>query len=171
MRFISYVFMLASLSFMVSCGGGGEEKKDSKEPIKIGASESNKKSDSNTVNLGLTGNDLMKYDKTEFRVKAGQEVTLTLRHIGKMELLVMGHNFVLLKQGVDLATFGQDATLAGKEKDWIPNDGKDIIAHTKMIGGGQSTSVTFTAPDPGTYDFLCSFSGHWATMKGKFIVE
>ncbi len=169
MRFIYYAFMCASLSLMISCGGG--DKKEEKKSIQIGNSDSTNKTSDNSVNIGLTGNDLMQYNKTEIRVKAGQEVTLTLRHIGKMELLVMGHNFVLLKSGVDMVAFGQDATMAGKDKDWIPNDGKDIIAHTKMIGGGQSTSVTFTAPEPGTYDFLCSFSGHWATMKGKFIVE
>ncbi|MBT8261281.1 MAG: azurin, partial [Bacteroidia bacterium] len=38
-------------------------------------------------------------------------------------------------------------------------------------GGGQSTSVTFMAPEVGTYDFICSFPGHSALMKGKFIVE
>ena len=40
-----------------------------------------------------------------------------------------------------------------------------------MIGGGQTTSITFTAPAAGTYDFICSFPGHSGLMKGKFIVE
>jgi azurin len=169
MRFIYGVFMCASLSLMISCGGG--DKKEEKKSVTIGATDTQKKEDSNSVNIGLTGNDLMQFDKTEIRVKAGQEVTLTLRHIGKIELLVMGHNFVLLKQGVEINPFAQEATMAGKAADWIPNNGKDVIAHTKMIGGGQSTSITFTAPAAGTYDFICSFSGHSATMRGKFIVE
>lgn len=170
MKYFKNIFMLALLSFMVSCGGG-EEKKEEKNSVKIGTSKSTKKESSNAVNIGLTGNDLMQFDKKEIRVKAGQEVTLTLRHVGKMELIVMGHNFVLLKPGVEVGTFAQEATISGKATDWIPNDGKDVIAHTKMIGGGQSTTVTFTAPEAGTYDFLCSFSGHFGTMKGKFIVE
>ena len=41
----------------------------------------------------------------------------------------------------------------------------------KLIGGGEETTVTFDAPAKGTYDFICSFPGHYALMKGKFIVE
>ena len=170
MKFIKYVVVLAALSFMVSCGGG-EKKKEEKESIKIGNTDSPKKESSNAVNIGLTGDDLMQFDKKEIRVKAGQEVTLTLRHKGKMELLVMGHNFVLLKQGVEIPAFSIEAADAGPAKDYIPNDGMDVIVHTKMIGGGQSTSITFTAPPAGTYDFICSFPGHSGTMNGKFIVE
>ena len=123
------------------------------------------------MNVGLTGNDLMQFDKKEIRVKAGQKVTLNLRHIGKLDLVAMGHNFVLLKEGTDMQVFAAAASEAGKDNDWIPNGGADVIAHTKMIGGGQSTSVTFDAPAAGTYDFVCSFPGHVALMKGKFIVE
>jgi len=170
MKILKYVVLFASLSFMVSCGGG-EKKKEEKESIKIRNTDSPKKESGNAVNIGLTGNDQMQYDKNEIRVKAGQEVTLTLRHVGKMELLVMGHNFVLLKEGVKIPDFAIEAGNAGPPKGWIPNDGKDVIAHTKMIGGGQSTSITFTAPAAGTYDFICSFPGHWGVMKGKFIVE
>ena len=169
MKYIYCVFMCASLSLMISCGGG--EKKEDKKSIKIGNTDTPKKESGNSVNIGLTGNDLMQYDKKEIRVKAGQEVTLTLRHIGKSEKIVMGHNFVLLKQGVDIATFCADAGTAGVSKDWIPADGKDAIAYTKMLGGGESTTVTFTAPPAGTYSFVCSFPGHWATMNGTFIVE
>ena len=46
-----------------------------------------------------------------------------------------------------------------------------IVAHTKMLGGGESDVITFTAPAAGEYEFLCSFPGHFAMMKGKFIVK
>lgn len=170
MKFIKYIFVFTALSFMVSCGGG-EKKKEEKKSVKIGSTDSPKKESSNAINIGLTGNDLMQFDKKEIRVKTGQKVTLTLRHTGKMELILMGHNFVLLKQGIEIPAFAIEAATAGAPKDWIPNDGKDVIAYTKMIGGGQSTSITFTAPAAGTYDFICSFPGHSGTMKGKFIVE
>ena len=49
--------------------------------------------------------------------------------------------------------------------------GKDIIAHTDLIGGGESATVEFTVTEAGTYDFLCSFPGHSAIMKGKLIAE
>ena len=164
------IFALALVAFsLVACGG--KEKKEEKEEVKIGTQTETKSADSNTVNVGLTGNDLMQYDKSEIRVKAGQEVTLTLRHIGQQDLLVMGHNFVLLKPGVSITEFSLKAAEAGQSSDWIPDEGKDVIVNTKMIGGGESTSITFMAPEAGTYDFICSFPGHSAMMKGKFIVE
>ena len=45
---------------------------------------------------------------------------------------------------------------------------------TDMIGGGQETSVTFdmSSLDPsGDYSYFCTFPGHYAIMKGKFIIE
>ncbi|MGD1893724.1 MAG: plastocyanin/azurin family copper-binding protein [Cyclobacteriaceae bacterium] len=46
-----------------------------------------------------------------------------------------------------------------------------MIVHTKFIGGGESDTITFEAPSPGTYDYICSFPGHYALMQGKLIVE
>ena len=43
-----------------------------------------------------------------------------------------------------------------------------------MIGGGEESSVTFnlSALEAGQdYIFFCSFPGHYALMKGQFIVE
>jgi azurin len=87
-----------------------------------------------------------------------------------MDKNVMGHNFVLLKSGVDIIVFGGKAATA-KDTEYIPDSGVDVIAHTKLIGGGETAVVEFDAPEAGTYDFLCSFPGHYAIMKGKFIVE
>ena len=168
MRIKGFLAVIALATIMVSCGEG--EKKETKEAVKIGSKKVTTKEDSNTANLALAGNDLMKYDKEELTVKAGQEVTLTFRHIGKIGIKVMGHNFVLLKPGTSIPEFSAAAATAGEAGDWIANEDQ-IIAHTKMIGGGQSTSVTFTAPAAGTYDFICSFPGHSGLMKGKFIVE
>ena len=123
-----------------------------------------------TAEVTLNSNDAMKFDMSEIRVKEGQTVTLTLHHTGKLPKEAMGHNFVLLNQGVVMADWATEAVKA-KDNDYIPNDGKDVIAHTKTIGGGESTTVTFTAPAKGNYDFLCSFPGHYAMMNGKFIVE
>ena len=121
------------------------------------------------VNIGIGSNDLMQFDKKTLRVKAGKTVTLTLRHTGKMPKNVMGHNFVLLKRGVDMVDFAIKAMNAA-DTDYIP-EGDDTIAYTKIIGGGESATISFRAPAKGSYDFLCSFPGHYAIMNGKFIVE
>lgn len=154
---------------MVACG---EEKKDKtgfsyertseKEPVST--------SDNNLAELVITGNDLMKFNKSELKAKAGQKVKLTLRHVGKSDKMVMGHNVVILKLGTDIAMFAGKAAMS-KDNDYIPEATTDVIAHTKMIGGGETAVVEFTAPEAGEYDFICSFPGHFGMMKGKFIVE
>ncbi len=127
--------------------------------------------DANAVQITLNAGDDMRYDQLELKVKEGSTVKLTLNHTGKAPKLAMGHNFVLLNTGVDVNKFDQDA-VGAKDTDYIPaSHASDIIAHTKLIGGGETTDVTFKAPAKGTYDYICSFPGHAATMHGKFIVE
>ncbi|WP_100614269.1 azurin [Confluentibacter citreus] len=174
-RHINYVLVtIFSLVIFTSCGGEKKEEQQ-KETIKLGVQkeEEEPKADvnSNVTEIVITGDDMMKFDLSEIKVKAGQKVKITLRHKGKMDVNVMGHNFVILKQGVDVAEFGAKAAVARDTK-YIPaGSEKDIVAHTDLIGGGQTSSIEFDAPEAGTYDFLCSFPGHYALMKGKFIVE
>ncbi len=165
---VKVAYMLILSIALVSCGG--KEKKEDKPKIQLkGQSDSSASEDPNTAVISITGNDLMRFNKTEIKVKAGQKVKLTLTHVGKMDVNIMGHNFVLLKQGTDLQKYVLKA-VDFKDNDYIP-DGDETIAHTKMLGGGQNDTVEFDAPAPGTYDFICSFPGHLALMKGKFIVE
>ena len=170
MKLFKYLLLsFLTITILTACGGEEKKKEDSKK-VKIGTKKEKKKSDENVANVVLTGNDLMQFDKTEIRVKAGQKVKLTLRHIGKMDINVMGHNVVILKQGVVPSEFAAKAATE-KDNEYLPQGTQDIIAHTKLIGGGQVTTIEFDAPEVGTYDFLCSFPAHFALMKGKFIVE
>ena len=113
---------------------------------------------------------MMQYDKNELMAKAGEKITLTFRHVGQLDKRVMGHNFVLLKPGTNITGFANEAASAGAAADWIPNDGAQVIAHTKMLGGGQSDVITFDAPEPGVYDFICSFPGHSGMMRGTLTI-
>lgn len=121
----------------------------------------------NVVELGAGDN--MKYDANEIRVEHGKSVTVNLNHSGKLPAAQMGHNFVLLKKGVDLTQFALKA-MNSAETEYIP-EGDDVLAYTKIVGGGESTSITFEAPEPGTYQFLCTFPGHFGVMQGKFVVS
>ncbi len=121
--------------------------------------------------IKINGNDLMKYDVEEFEVKAGQKVKLTLTNVGILPKAAMGHNFVLLKAGTDVTTFAVEAMKFPK-KEYLPDSMKDaIIAHTKQLGPGESDTIEFTVPDPGTYDYICTFPGHYALMKGVMTVK
>jgi len=125
----------------------------------------------NVATVTINGNDAMQYDIHEIKVKEGQTVKLTLHHTGKAPKAAMGHNWILLASGVNLDNFAKEA-ISAKDNDYVPKSlEKDIIAHTKLIGGGESTEIEFKAPAKGTYEYLCSFPGHSGLMKGKFIVE
>ena len=172
MKSIKYILAsFFAILFLSNCGS--DKKKDEKESqkIKINTPEKEVETiDENIANIVITGNDVMKFNTNEIKVKSGQKVKLTLRHIGKLDIKIMGHNFVILKKDVDISEFAALAASAN-DNQYIPKDSEDILVHTDLIGGGQTTSIEFDAPEAGTYSFLCSFPGHYAMMKGTFIVE
>jgi len=117
----------------------------------------------------VESSDQMKYNVSEIKVKAGETVTLTLKHVGKLPVQAMGHNLVILQKGTNVATFAQSAS-SQQANGYVPKSSA-VIAATKLIGGGQSSTITFKAPAKGTYDFICTFPGHFSIMKGKLIVQ
>jgi azurin len=160
------IILSSALFLLAACGGGSTESTETTTPTEETANVNE-----NEIEVDINAGDDMKFDVTEITVKEGQTVKLTLNHTGKSPVTAMGHNFVLLAQGVDLTKFAE-AAIAAKDTKYIPAGSEnDIIAHTDMIGGGESTEIEFTAPAKGEYEFLCSFPGHSAMMKGKFIVE
>lgn len=124
----------------------------------------------NAREIVVESNDRMQFDTKEIKVKAGEEITLTLKHVGKLPKQAMGHNWVLLKDGVVVKDFAMEAMKA-KDTEYLPKDSKDIIVATKLLGGGESDTITFDAPAKGTYTFICTFPGHYGVMQGTFIVE
>ncbi|MFA9190068.1 azurin [Flavobacterium sp. FZUC8N2.13] len=121
--------------------------------------------------LVIEGNDQMQFSTKELKAVAGKPITLTLKHVGKIPKEAMGHNLVILQEGTDEAAFAAKAIQA-QATDYIPASEKaTIIAHTKLIGGGEEDTIEFTIDKKGTYNFLCTFPGHVALMKGVLIVE
>ena len=121
----------------------------------------------------MTGNDRMKYNLEAFSVSAGSRVKLNFRNVGKMPKAVMGHNVVFLKADVDSGAFAT-AAAAARDNEYIPVQFEDqILAHTNLIGSGESDTIEFTAPKTsGDYEFLCSFPAHlFAGMRGVMTVE
>ena len=122
--------------------------------------------------LEITANDLIQYDKKELHV-AGDcaTVELTLKHAGKLPIQSMGHNWVLTKTA-DVSAVASAGMAAGLKNDHVPANDQRVIAHTKLIGGGETTRVTFPTSKlqkGGDYTYFCSFPGHNAIMRGKLI--
>ena len=163
MKFLyPFIFLCSFLIF--SCQNTNE-----KEQSKMESSAKEQISLEKEIKIILNSDDLMRFDKNMLLVQSGQKITLTLNHIGKMDKLIMGHNFVLLKKDVDVMAFAEKAVLA-KNNEYIP-EGDEIIVYTKLLGGGESDTITFDAPEKGYYTFLCTFPGHWGLMKGKLVVK
>ncbi len=124
--------------------------------------------------ITINGNDTMQFDVKAFDVKAGEKVSLTLKNSGKLPKIAMGHNIVLLKKGVTAIGFGQKALGAGANAtNPLPDSVKaDAIAWTKLLGPGESDTVSFIAPkEPGAYEYVCTFPGHFAMMRGTMTVK
>lgn len=164
--FLAVVFGMS----LVSCGGGGNAETDA-SPKPSPAPAPAKMEIPSSVEVTIEGTDQMKYNLSSIEVYEGQTVKLTLKHVGELPIESMGHNWVLLAKGVDKADFAA-AAIAAKDNGYIPADrSSDVIAYTETIGGGAETTIEFTAPAAGTYDYICSFPGHYGLMKGLFKVK
>jgi azurin len=123
--------------------------------------------------IEITAGDTMKFNITSIEAKPGEELKVVLTNIGTQPKEVMGHNWVLLKAGTDVAAFDAAAVTA-KASDYIPDSLKDqIIAHTVLLGPRKSDEITFKVPTtPGDYPFLCTFPAHYQVgMKGVLTVK
>ncbi|MAS79296.1 MAG: Azurin [Opitutae bacterium] len=124
--------------------------------------------------ITITGNDKMQFDIKEFTVKPGEKVELTFKNVGELPKLAMGHNLVILREGVRPIKFGQKIMgLGASPTNPLPKESLvDVIAATKLLGPGESDVINFIAPKKaGLYQYLCSFPGHYAIMRGVLIVE
>jgi len=118
----------------------------------------------------VEGNDMMQFNTKSITVpKACKNFTVTLKHTGKMPKTAMGHNLVVTT-AADLMAVNADGMKAGAAADFVKKDDARVIAHTKVIGGGESTTVEIPVAKikAGTdYSFFCSFPGHAGIMKGS----
>ena len=158
--------LITLLTLFIGCDNEPKKEKFSYKRVQEPPTE---QTTSSTNEVVINSNDQMLFDKSIINVKSGESVTLTLNHTGKIAKEFMGHNFVLLKETTDVDDFAQRA-MASKDSEYIP-EGEETYAYTRMIGGGESDTITFDAPEPGKYIFICTFPGHYQVMRGEFIVE
>lgn len=120
----------------------------------------------------ITSNDSMQFNVREITAKPGETLRVKFSNLGKFHKQAMGHNWVLLQPMTEAAFNAFAMECAAKAPDYLPADRSAVLVHTKMLGGGESDLIEVTAPaKPGSYPFLCTFPGHFAMMRGKFIVK
>ncbi|MFT3756116.1 MAG: azurin [Pseudoxanthomonas sp.] len=126
-----------------------------------------------TCSADLEGNDAMKFNLANIDVpKSCTDFTINLKHVGKLPKAAMGHNVVIAKVS-DMAAVASDGLKAGAAADYIKANDARVVAHSKLIGGGETTSVKIPVAKltAGPYEFFCSFPGHSALMKGTLTLK
>jgi azurin len=123
--------------------------------------------------IDITAGDTMKYDVTQIDAKPGEDLKVVLTNAGTQPVEVMGHDWVLLKAGSDVAAYDA-AALTAKDTGYIPDSLKgEVVAQIGLLGPRKSGEADFTAPTvPGDYPYLCTFPAHYQTgMKGTLTVK
>lgn len=100
------------------------------------------------------------FTPTEWVVQAGEEITIELTNDGSIE-----HEWVILQQGV---TITAETELPETEEELLA----DFVYWEDEVEPGETKTVTFTAPEAGTYQVICAIEGHFdGGMTGTLTVE
>jgi glucose/arabinose dehydrogenase len=107
----------------------------------------------------------LKWDVEQFSVQPNELVEIVIANPD-----VMPHNLLITAPG-RLEEVGRAAEAMASQPDafqrqFVP-DTPDVLFKTALIASKDSARLRFRAPAvAGDYPYLCSFPGHWMTMKG-----
>lgn len=120
----------------------------------------------------IVASDDMKYSVTTITAKPGESLKIKLSAKGTMPKIAMSHNIVILKPKTDVQAFAT-AAAGARATNFVPAALKaEVVASSGLVGNGESVDLDFKAPTaPGTYPFICTFPGHYLTMKGTLVVK
>lgn len=123
----------------------------------------------NDCTVTVESNDAMQFNVKSLVVpKACKSFEIELKHVGKLPKTAMGHNVVITKTA-DMAATAKDAIGAGVAQGYLQPGDARVLAHTDLIGGGESSSLKLDVAKlvaGEAYSFFCSFPGHSSIMKG-----
>jgi len=174
---LSFLVAIALISLFVGFGGGPRTYAEARAVPYIEHHEGSEAAEETTtpvggepagpvaISIGAEGETLA-FDTNEITAASGSEVTITFDNPSANNQ----HNLVIVEDGTKDAV-AADGTPAGPANDWVAPGDARVIANTKLLNPGTSGDVTFTAPAPGTYQFVCTFPGHNFTMFGDFVVN
>ena len=124
--------------------------------------------------VDVESNDQMRFNTDNIVIdKSCSEFTVNLKHTGTMPAAVMGHNLVITS-AADMQGASTEGMSAGAANAYVKPEDARVIAHSKVIGGGESDTFTVDVSkfkDGEEYVFFCSFPGHIALMKGTVTVK
>lgn len=107
------------------------------------------------------------FNRTRLEVDAGEVVSITFRNVSRGS---DRHSLVIVQPGSE-EEVAAAAVEAGPEVGFLPNS-QLIVARTDMLAPGESETIVFRVPtQPGNYPFICTYPGHWHTMRGELEVR
>ncbi len=113
----------------------------------------------------------LRYDTARIVVEAGKPFQVIFENPDAMP-----HNLVFVKPGtmqevaVAVQTQAPDK-LDSKGRAYLPENDTRVIDATRLVEPGKSETLNLTAPaEEATYQYVCTFPGHWAIMKGELVV-
>ena len=112
----------------------------------------------------------MRYDTPRLVVEAGKPFEVIIENDD-----FMPHNLVFVLPGTrekigNLAALMKPDELDGRGRAFVPTT-PDVLSATKLLEAGQKVTLSLTAPNnEGTYEYVCTFPGHWQLMWGQLIV-
>lgn len=107
------------------------------------------------------------YDRSSFQVPAGARVALTFTNDDDMT-----HNLVVVMPGTatEVGERAMNMGLDGPENEYVP-DTENVLHYTNLLQPDESETIYFTAPEqPGDYMYVCTFPGHYMSMRGTMKV-
>ncbi len=117
-----------------------------------------------------TVHEQLRFDTQRLVVEAGKPFEVIFENDDAMP-----HNFVFVRPGshTEVGTAAQTMAPPPPGSDalaYVPKSDK-VLAATRLLEPGQKQTLKLTAPaTEGSYEFVCTFPGHWMVMWGQVIV-
>jgi putative membrane-bound dehydrogenase-like protein len=111
-----------------------------------------------------------RYNQTSITVKAGQRVQIVFSNTDDMQ-----HNVVIVQRdgypAFEKTLIAMLTDPNAQKRGFVPESPLVLFA-TPLVDPRQAATLEFTAPaEPGDYPYVCTFPGHWFTMRGVLKVE
>lgn len=153
---LSTILLILAALMLAACGGGADAPAAAPAPAES-AAPAGETLDivMHDIYFGDTGPTNL-VTPISWEVTSGTQVSLNLENMGALQ-----HNWAIVKLG---QTVPEPYTGGAENPDLF-------LFNAGLLNGGESESVTFTAPAPGEYLVICTVAGHYPAMQGKLVVK
>lgn len=115
------------------------------------------------VRIQLATEPGLRYDQEVISVKTGSRIAFTFNNDDDMV-----HNVVVTEPGMadEVGVAAMNLGLDADALEYVPGM-DEVLYHSSMLQPGAVETIYFKVPEtPGDYQFVCTFPGHYITMRG-----